>query len=114
MAAAAGRRIRRTGRRAGPLRSRPPTAGVSLPDRGERSQILSPLVRKLAQEHSIDLAAVVGTGTGGRITKSDVMAVVASGAAPGAASGAPSRRAGFGRASGLDGATVGRRGGRRG
>ena len=55
------------------------TAGVSLPDRGERSQILSPLVRKLAQEHSIDLAAVTGTGTGGRITKSDVMAVVASG-----------------------------------
>ncbi len=60
-----------------------PAAGASatapLPDRGERSQILSPLVRKLAQEHAIDLATVVGTGTGGRITKSDVMAVVASG-----------------------------------
>jgi pyruvate dehydrogenase E2 component (dihydrolipoamide acetyltransferase) len=55
------------------------TAGVPLPDRGERSQILSPLVRKLAQEHSIDLSTVAGTGTGGRITKSDVMAVVASG-----------------------------------
>lgn len=55
------------------------TAGASLPDRGGRSQILSPLVRKLAQEHAIDLSAVAGTGTGGRITKSDVMAVVASG-----------------------------------
>ena len=45
-------------------------------DRGPRSQILSPLVRKLATEHMIDLAQVIGTGTGGRITKSDVMAVV--------------------------------------
>ena len=72
----------------------PPKAGASLPDRGERSQILSPLVRKLAQEHSIDLATVVGTGTGGRITKSDVMAVVASGGGTSdAASGAPSRAA---------------------
>ena len=65
------------------------TASVasSMPDRGPRSQILSPLVRKLAQEHGIDLSTVTGTGTGGRITKADVMAVVASG---GAGTGAPS------------------------
>ncbi|MGZ8582299.1 MAG: 2-oxoglutarate dehydrogenase, E2 component, dihydrolipoamide succinyltransferase [Actinomycetota bacterium] len=52
---------------------------VAVPDRGARSQILSPLVRKLAQEHGIDLSTIVGSGTGGRITKADVMAVVASG-----------------------------------
>ncbi len=57
-----------------------PTA--SLPDRGPRSQILSPLVRKLADEHGLDLAAITGTGTGGRITKKDVMAAVADGGAP--------------------------------
>ena len=48
------------------------------PDRGEWSQILSPLVRKLASEHGVDLGQVAGTGTGGRITKNDVLGFVAS------------------------------------
>jgi 2-oxoglutarate dehydrogenase E2 component (dihydrolipoamide succinyltransferase) len=47
----------------------------------ERSSILSPLVRRLADEHNIDLAQVTGTGTGGRITKADVMALVEGGGA---------------------------------
>jgi 2-oxoglutarate dehydrogenase E2 component (dihydrolipoamide succinyltransferase) len=38
---------------------------------------LSPLVRKLAREHNLDLAQVKGTGAGGRITKLDVEAYVA-------------------------------------
>jgi len=33
----------------------------------------SPLVRKLAREHSVDLARVTGTGTAGRVTKQDVL-----------------------------------------
>jgi pyruvate dehydrogenase E2 component (dihydrolipoamide acetyltransferase) len=33
----------------------------------------SPLVRKLAREHSVDLAKLSGTGTGGRVTKQDVL-----------------------------------------
>ncbi len=33
----------------------------------------SPLVRKLAREHNVDLNQVKGTGTGGRITKQDVL-----------------------------------------
>jgi pyruvate dehydrogenase E2 component (dihydrolipoamide acetyltransferase) len=33
----------------------------------------SPLVRKLAREHNIDLAQVSGTGAGGRVTKQDVL-----------------------------------------
>jgi pyruvate dehydrogenase E2 component (dihydrolipoamide acetyltransferase) len=53
-------------------------------DRGPRSQILSPLVRRLADEHDLDLAQVEGTGTGGRITKKDVEAVIAAGGTPAA------------------------------
>jgi pyruvate dehydrogenase E2 component (dihydrolipoamide acetyltransferase) len=33
----------------------------------------SPLVRKLAREHNVDLAKVNGTGTGGRVTKQDIL-----------------------------------------
>ena len=67
--------------------ARAPAAASAPQDRGPRSQILSPLVRRLAQEHGIDLGTVAGTGTGGRITKADVMAVVASaGGGTGAAS----------------------------
>ena len=54
-------------------------SAASLPDRGPRSQILSPLVRKLAEEHHLDLSLITGSGTGGRITKKDVMAAVAAG-----------------------------------
>ena len=56
-------------------------ATETAPERGPRSHILSPLVRKLAEEHGIDLKQVPGTGTGGRITKKDVLAYVESGAA---------------------------------
>jgi pyruvate dehydrogenase E2 component (dihydrolipoamide acetyltransferase) len=65
------------------------TATTPLPDRGARSQILSPLVRKMAAEHSIDLSQVQGTGSGGRITKHDVQAVIQGGRAGRAATSAP-------------------------
>jgi 2-oxoglutarate dehydrogenase E2 component (dihydrolipoamide succinyltransferase) len=69
-----------------------PAVAASVPDRGPRSQILSPLVRKLAKEHDLDLGQIAGTGSGGRITKADVMSVIAAGGtarpAP-AAAGAP-------------------------
>jgi pyruvate dehydrogenase E2 component (dihydrolipoamide acetyltransferase) len=44
----------------------------------------SPLVRRLAKEHNVDLTAIEGTGAAGRITKEDIQAVIAaqSGAAP--------------------------------
>jgi pyruvate dehydrogenase E2 component (dihydrolipoyllysine-residue acetyltransferase) len=51
------------------------TAGA---EEGPRSHILSPLVRRLAEENDVDLSQVQGSGTGGRITKQDVMAFVRS------------------------------------
>jgi pyruvate dehydrogenase E2 component (dihydrolipoamide acetyltransferase) len=36
----------------------------------------SPLVRKLAREHQVNLSQVAGTGLGGRITKQDILAFV--------------------------------------
>ena len=41
---------------------------------------LSPAVRRLAQEHSIDVTQINGTGLGGRITRDDVLKFVESGA----------------------------------
>jgi pyruvate dehydrogenase E2 component (dihydrolipoamide acetyltransferase) len=40
----------------------------------------SPLVRRMAKEHGIDLASVPGTGQGGRISKQDIEAYIAGGA----------------------------------
>jgi pyruvate dehydrogenase E2 component (dihydrolipoamide acetyltransferase) len=39
--------------------------------------VASPLARKLAAEHAVDLALLIGTGPGGRITEKDVTAFVA-------------------------------------
>ena len=41
---------------------------------GQGTPYVTPLVRKLATENSIDLAEVTGTGVGGRIRKQDVLA----------------------------------------
>jgi pyruvate dehydrogenase E2 component (dihydrolipoamide acetyltransferase) len=51
-----------------------PTATAAAEKEEDESDVRSsPLVRKLAREHNIDLAQVSGTGTGGRITKQDVL-----------------------------------------
>ncbi|MEU8898697.1 dihydrolipoamide acetyltransferase family protein [Nocardia sp. NPDC048505] len=47
--------------------------GSSGPDRGEVIKS-SPLARKIARELRVDLAAVIGTGPGGRVTRRDVEA----------------------------------------
>jgi pyruvate dehydrogenase E2 component (dihydrolipoamide acetyltransferase) len=39
----------------------------------------SPLVRKLAKEHNVDLASMEGSGAGGRISKKDILTAAASG-----------------------------------
>ena len=62
-----------------------------LPKAGDNGQKIrsSPLVRKLAKEHNVDLAAVEGSGAGGRISKKDILAAVGSGGARPAAPAAP-------------------------
>ena len=67
---------------------------VSSSSTGERIHS-SPLVRRMAKEHGIDLSSVAGTGAGGRISKQDIEAVIAAGGAPAAtppASSAPAAR----------------------
>ncbi|NNC93365.1 MAG: 2-oxo acid dehydrogenase subunit E2 [Acidimicrobiia bacterium] len=55
-----------------------PLGPQSGPGPGKR-QVLSPVVRKLAASAGIDLGLVPGTGEGGRITRRDVEAFIASG-----------------------------------
>ncbi len=61
-----------------------PDAGAS--DLG--SVYVTPLVRKLAAEHGVNLATVVGTGVGGRVRKQDVLDAAAPPAAPSPAAAA--------------------------
>ncbi len=51
---------------------------------GQEHRRLSPVVMKMAAEHNIDLAQIVGTGIGGRVTKRDLLNYLESrqGAAP--------------------------------
>ncbi len=51
----------------------------------------SPLVRKIAQEHGVDIGSLEGTGMSGRVTKNDILSFIESGApaAPARAASAP-------------------------
>jgi len=61
---------------------------------------VTPLVRKLAAEHGVDLTSVHGTGVGGRIRKQDVLAA-AKPAAPAAQPATPAAVAAGGAAAGV-------------
>jgi pyruvate dehydrogenase E2 component (dihydrolipoamide acetyltransferase) len=50
----------------------PPASAAPVQDEDEETRS-SPLVRKIAREHSVSLSQVTGTGLGGRITKQDIM-----------------------------------------
>ena len=75
-------------RPAAPATAAAPVAASSAPatsgSTGERIHS-SPLVRRMASEHGIDLSTVTGTGAGGRISKQDIEALIAGGGAPAAA-----------------------------
>jgi 2-oxoglutarate dehydrogenase E2 component (dihydrolipoamide succinyltransferase) len=75
---------------AAPVKAQPPTPApqgdgspvVSAPatarhDEDEHARS-SPLVRKIAREHNVDLSQVEGSGLGGRITKQDILAFIES------------------------------------
>jgi 2-oxoglutarate dehydrogenase E2 component (dihydrolipoamide succinyltransferase) len=66
--------------------------GGSTPQTAEERlrQRSTPLVRKMAADHDVDISRIEGTGYAGRVTKKDLMAFVESGAPPAAAPRAPS------------------------
>ena len=59
-----------------------PAPAAAAESSGDSSPYVTPLVRKLAGEHSVDLASVKGTGVGGRIRKQDVLAAAEASKAP--------------------------------
>ncbi len=73
----------------------PPTAAPAVPApvpassaEGQESILLSPVVRRLVNEHGLDPSTIVGTGAGGRITRSDVQKVIEAGVPAGAVASA--------------------------
>jgi 2-oxoglutarate dehydrogenase E2 component (dihydrolipoamide succinyltransferase) len=68
-----------------PIAPLPPAA---LPGSGTDGPYITPLVRKLAAEHGVDLSSIDGTGVGGRIRKQDVVEAAAAARAAQAAQAA--------------------------
>jgi pyruvate dehydrogenase E2 component (dihydrolipoyllysine-residue acetyltransferase) len=62
------------------IRPAPPVTDYHFPAPGPRERLVaSPLARKLAEEHHVDLSAIEGTGPGGRIVARDVETAPSSG-----------------------------------
>ena len=71
--------------------SEPKTSETSTKvNNGDNVPYVTPLVRKLAEEHGVDLSTVSGTGVGGRIRKQDVLAAAGEGEAPASSASASS------------------------
>jgi 2-oxoglutarate dehydrogenase E2 component (dihydrolipoamide succinyltransferase) len=58
-----------------------PTAAATQASSGNGKTFVSPVVARIAAEHGIDPSVVPGTGTGGRVTKKDILGFIESGAA---------------------------------
>jgi len=63
-------------RESAPAQAAPPSEPRPAVREQEDHARSSPLVRKIAREHDVDLGQVTGTGLGGRITKQDIMSFV--------------------------------------
>src|SRR5204862_6680409 len=59
-----------------PATSAPPPAAQP----SGNGKFVSPVVARIASEHGVDPGQVPGTGTGGRVTKKDILAFIESGA----------------------------------
>ena len=76
---------RLTARSAGTRRASAPRR----PDADEvRRQRSSPLVRRIAKEHNVDIRSINGTGISGRVTKNDILGFIETGLRDDAARGA--------------------------
>lgn len=72
----------------------PPTPIPAPQPAGEKHRS-SPLVRKMAREHGIDVATLEGSGVSGRVTKQDILQVIEKGPAPAPAAGGPKPQVGL-------------------
>ena len=79
---------------AGPATSSPGLKGVPEAESRELEagsrQRSSPLVRRIAREHNVDIRQINGTGISGRVTKNDILGFIETGAKAPAAQGRPS------------------------
>jgi pyruvate dehydrogenase E2 component (dihydrolipoamide acetyltransferase) len=77
-----------------PFASSSPTAAPAVRGNGQKIRS-SPLVRKIAKEHNVDLGSMEGSGAGGRISKKDILAALETGGAkaPAPVAAAPSTAA---------------------
>ena len=74
------------GQAGAPSRAQPPAEGGAAEEGGAgQGRVLSPVVRRLLNEHGLAPEEVPATGAGGRITRADVLAVVDSRSAGGPA-----------------------------
>lgn len=71
---------------ASPSTTNPPAVAVAAPapepeetDEGHDRQKSSPLVRRIAKEHNVDIGRIAGSGIGGRVTKQDILAFIEKG-----------------------------------
>lgn len=62
-----------------PVAPAPAPATPAMPATGGENVVLSPVVRKLIAENNLNASTIAGTGPGGRITRDDVLAVIARG-----------------------------------
>jgi len=72
-----------------PAAAAPANGSANGPATDHGSHLLSPVVRRLVREHDLDPAALVGTGVGGRVTRSDVLNAIDERQRAAAASAAP-------------------------
>jgi 2-oxoglutarate dehydrogenase E2 component (dihydrolipoamide succinyltransferase) len=70
-----------------PAESRKPEAGSR--EEAESRQRTSPLVRRIAREHNVDVSQINGTGISGRVTKHDILGFIEGGASSAASTSAP-------------------------
>jgi pyruvate dehydrogenase E2 component (dihydrolipoamide acetyltransferase) len=75
---------------AAPAKAEDEDAEADTDDAGDgHRQKSSPLVRRIAREHGVDVAQIQGTGINGRVTKQDILNFIAAGPQQPAAAAAP-------------------------